>query len=185
MNNNLWKPNNYNQEHKILPIPTKANGRVDIIPEASHELRFKMQEKIALKNNATEYREALTGNWESTLLSRTFFSAENIQILQNGIRAGVHKESEGKILVPPQNVDTLKIIMRSTFLQYSENREEDIKGQIVRLNKIVLDYCIPSVYQEAVGYVKYIRDQSTLVVPMERPKNNDRDYKELEFRQFM
>ena len=75
--------------------------------------------------------------------------------------------------------------MRSTFLQYSENREEDIKGQIVRLNKLVLDYCVPSVYQEAVGYVKYIRDQSTLVVPLERPKNNDRDYKELEFRQFM
>ena len=185
MNNSLWNPNNYNNQDKILDIPTKANGRINIIPEASSDMQFKMQERIALKNNATEYREALTGNWEATLLSRTFFSAENIKIIQNGICAGVNNASDVKIFVPPQNINTLKIIMRSTFLQYSENREDDIKGQITVLNRLVLNYCVPSVYNEAIGYVKYIRDQSTLVVPLEHPKNHDRDYKEIEFKQFI
>jgi len=185
MNTNFWKPDNYNNKQTILPTSLDTNGRVNILQEPSHKIRFQMQEKIALKNKSTEYREALTGNWESNILATVFFSADNMQIIQNGIRAGVYEASSEKILVPPQNVDTLKIIMRSTYLQYAEHREDDIKGQVERLNKLVLDYCVPTVYNEAIGYMKYMRDQSTLVVPLERPKNNDRDYKEIEFKQFM
>ena len=46
MNNSLWNPNNYNNQDKILDIPTKANGRVNIIPEASSNMQFKMQELL-------------------------------------------------------------------------------------------------------------------------------------------
>jgi len=48
------------------------------------------------------------------------------------------------------------------------------------LNKIVLDYCVPTVYKEAVGYLKYCQDQSSLIVPLELPSNHDRDFKQLE-----
>ena len=90
--------------------------------------------------------------------------------------------SSNKYVVAPQNIETLKIIMRSIYLQYAEHREEDIKGQVTRLNKLVLDYAIPNVYNEVEGYVKYCRDQSTLVTPLELPRQADREYKQLEMK---
>ena len=90
--------------------------------------------------------------------------------------------SDNKYVIPNQNINNLKIIMRSTYLQHAEHRNEDVTKQVERLNKIVLDYCIPSVYNEAIGYEKYCQDQSSLVVPLENPKHHDRNYKQLELK---
>ena len=160
----------------------KYNGRINIIEMPDPNMQFKMQERIAIKNKATPYNEALTGTWESSTLSDLYFSAENIQILQNAIRAGVYKMSGNKYVVAPPNIDTLKIIMRSTYIQYAEQDLERIKEEIQRLNKIVLDYSIPATYNESVGYLKYREDQSTLVMPMDLPVKYDRAYKQLELK---
>jgi hypothetical protein len=170
---------NYNQS--ILDMG-RFNGRVNIVEPESPDAVFKMQERLAVKNKTSEYRDALSGIWEDNLLSDNYFSAGNIQILQNGIRAGVYEMSQRKFIIAPQNIDTLKIIMRSTYLQYAEHRKEDIPGQIERLNRLVLNYCIPTVYGEAVGYEKYRLDQSTLVVPLSIPQHHDRQYKQLELK---
>ena len=164
---------------------TNYNGRVNVMNDpADSMVQFRMLEKVAVKNKATEYRDAMTGFWENTTMSQLFFSAENIQIIQNGLRAGVYHMSTEKFVVPPQNLDHLKIIMRVIYLDKCRNLKEDITGQIRDLNKLVLDYCIPFVYGEAVAYVKYLRDQSTLVVPLERELSPDRDYKQLQFKPF-
>jgi hypothetical protein len=163
----------------------RYNGRINIAEPPSPDAVFKMQEKIAIKNKATEYRDALGGNLEDNVLAQVYFSAGNIQIIQNGLRAGVYKASQNKFVIAPQNIDTLKIIMRSIYLQHAEHREDDITGQVERLNKLVLDYAIPSVYSSTISYMKYCQDQSTLVVPLELPRNHDRDYKQLEQNKFM
>jgi hypothetical protein len=166
-------------------IGDKYNGRINLIEQPSTNIMFQMQEKIGIRNKATDFREALNGIWETNLLSQLFFSAENIQIIQNGLRAGVYEMSGDKYIIAPQNIDTLKIIMRSIYLQYAEHSEYDITGQIERLNKLVLDYAVPSVYGEATGYVKYCADQSTLVTPMRWPVHSDREYKQLILNPFM
>lgn len=176
-------PSTIGNNSPILNV-SKYNGRVDIIQEPSANIRFQMQEKIAVKNKATAYREALTGTWENNILSQVFFSVENIQILQNGIRAGVYQKSNGQINVPPQNIDSLKIIMRSTYMQYAEHIPNNTKQEIQRLNNIVLDYCVKSVHGEAIGYLKYCQDQSSLIVPFDRPVPTDREYKQLELKPF-
>ena len=158
-------PDNINNNQTILEAE-RYNGRVNIVEPPSPDIVFKMQEKIALKNQPTEYREALSGTWETNVLSQVFFSKENVQILQNGLRAGVYKSSGDKYIIAPQNVDTLKIIMRSIYLQYAEHYPDKITEQVERLNKLVLDYAVPTVYNETVGYLKYCQDQSTLVVPL-------------------
>jgi hypothetical protein len=163
----------------------KYNGRVNFLIPSSPTAGFEMQERIAVKNNATSYGEALEGNFENNVLGQVFFSKENIQIVQNGLRAGVYNMSSQKFTVPPQNIDNLKVIMRSYYLQYAKHYIDNITGQIETLNKLVLDYCIPSVYKEAIGYLKYSQDQSMLVVPIERPLNHDRAYKQLELKPFM
>jgi hypothetical protein len=151
------------------------NGRVDIKTPNTSKL-FQMYDKIPA-NQCTTFRSATEGLWDSTTLSQVFFSEQNIQIIQNGIRAGVYKRSNGQYTIGPQDCDSLKIIMRSVFLQYSANQPNNIREQIAELNKIVLEYCIQQVYSEAQGYMIYVNDVSTLVVPIERPvmtSNNDR-----------
>ena len=169
--------NAYN--NKILDL-ARYNGRVNLMEEPDSAIQFQIAEKVAIKNKATEYRGAIAGEWEDNTLSRVFFSAGNMQILQNAIRAGVYKMSKQQFTVLPQNPDTLKIIMRSIYMQYAEHFPTGITTQVERLNKLVLDYAIPNVYNEAVGYIKYREDISTLVVPMELPTKIDRDYKDLE-----
>ena len=93
--------------------------------------------------------------------------------------------SEGAINVPPQNVDTLKIVMRSTYLQHAEHSPNNIKEQVKELNDIVLDYAVKTVYNEAIGYLKYTQDQSSLVVPMDRPNHIDRQFKQLELKAWL
>jgi hypothetical protein len=148
-----------------------SNGRIDIInktqsPDLSN--LFAMYDKIPANQCAT-FREPTLGQWDETSLSKAYFSTENIQIIQNGIRSGVYNKSNQQYVVAPQDCDSLKIIMRSVFLQHSANQLNNISQQISELNKIVLDYCVFHVYSEAQGYMKYLHDVSTLAVPLATP----------------
>ena len=142
------------------------NGRVNIMNVPNNSV-FSLYDKIPVGN--TSYRDALSGNWTSNLLSKAYFSADNIQILQNGIKAYVYNHSSGKYIIFTQNEDTLKIIMRSMFLQHAKNQPDNITNQIEKLNNMVIGYCGPKVLGEAEGYINYKRDISTLAKPMSRP----------------
>jgi hypothetical protein len=154
---------------------TVNNGRINIKTPNTSDL-FQMYDKIPA-NQCVTFRNATEGLWNETSLSQAFFSQQNIQIIQNGIRAGVYNRSNGQYVIGPQDCDSIKIVMRSVFLQYSANKPLNIPQQIEELNKIVLNYCIQQVYSEAQGYMKYIDDASTLVVPIAHPvqaSNTDR-----------
>lgn len=145
------------------------NGRIDIMgPNITPSFQLYDQN---INNKSTPYKNAMVGNLENTVLSNVFFSAENIQIIQNAIKAGVYHKSNGQHVIGNQDEDTLKIIMRSTFLQYSNNNPNNITGQIIDLNKLVTEYAIPQIINEADAYLKYKKDVSTLAVPHARPKS--------------
>ena len=156
------------------------NGRVNIKSPNTSAL-FQMYDKIPANQCAT-FRNATEGLWNETALSQAYFSQQNIKIIQNGIRAGIYKRSNGQYLIGPQDCDSLKIVMRSVFLQYSANQPNNIPEQIAQLNKIVLEYCIQQVYSEAQGYMKYIDDVSTLVVPIAHPVQASNTDRQLEFK---
>lgn len=143
------------------------NGRVNIMEKGTSNF-FSLQDRIPVKLT-TSYRDALQGNLVDSPLSLAYFSAPNIQILQNGIRAGVYKLSKGQYKIGEQSEDQLKMIMRSIFLSYSANMPHSITQQIKALNDLVLDYCVNKVFGEAQAYKKYLYDASTLVVPIEHP----------------
>ena len=152
------------------------NGRVDIKSPNTSTL-FQMYDKIPA-NQCVTFRNPTEGLWTSDSLSNAFFSQQNIQIIQNGIRAGVYKKSNNQYIIGPQDYDSLKIIMRSVFLQHCSNKPDQIIEQIIELNKIILNYSIQQVYSEAQGYIKYISDISTLAVPIAHPimaNNSDRE----------
>ena len=145
------------------------NGRINIMGPNKDPLFGLYSEDN--NNKSTSYKNAMVGNLENTLLSNAFFSAENIQIIQNSIKAGVYHLSNGQHVIGNQDEDTLKIIMRSIFLQFSNNNPNNITQQITDLNKLVTEYCIPNINNEADAYLKYKKDVSTLAVPHARPKS--------------
>ena len=160
-----------------------SNGRVNILGP-NIDKRFSMSDRIPINGTKYSYRDAMTGNWYDTELSNAFFSGKNMQIIQNGIRAGVYNKSNQQYVVGEQNLDELQIIMRGLFLQYAKNQPTGIAQQINDLNKIVLDYAINQVWSEAEGYMKYKRDASTMWTPMTMPILSYTNDKQLELKKW-
>ena len=73
--------------------------------------------------------------------------------------------------------------MRSTFLQYSLNHPDNITQQIEVLNSRVVAHCAPKIYSEIETYIKYKKDSSTLISPLDMPTYIHKD-KSLEFKAF-
>ena len=128
-----------------------SNGRVDILQDPNvNNVLFSLYDRNPVNYKASAYTEALTGNFQDTFLSQAFFSAQNIQIIQNGIRAKIYKKTNRVIAV--QNEDIVKIIMRSVFLQFSANLNNHFTEQIQELNKKVMTICTRRVLEELMGY---------------------------------
>ena len=143
--------------------------------------QFSLFDKIPT-NECTTFHDAMTGNFQDSMLSLAFFSKENIQIIQNAIRAGVYEISNQQYLIDNQNCDNLKIVMRSVFLQNSVNLPDRITEQIQELNDLVVKYCVREIYSEAQGYINYKRDASTMYNPIDRPVQPDFNNKTLELK---
>jgi len=155
-----------------------ANGRINIMgPNIS--TKFSMMDKNPVNTN-TNYLNSLTGNFERSPLSDAYFSQNNIQIIQNGIRKGVYDRSQQQIKVGDQSQDQIVTVMRSMYLQHSKNLDTNIAQQIQELNNYVLSYCINNVYNEAVAYLKYKHDSSTMYTPMAAPMYSNKTNKTLE-----
>ncbi len=147
-----------------------SNGRVDIYKQTPPDIAqlFNLYDKIPA-HQCSSYQEPTIGIWNETPISQAFFSSQNIEILQNGIRAGVYYKSNKQYVVGLQDCDALKIIMRSVYLSHAANQSINLTNQIEALNQIVLDYSIDNVYKEAISYKKYLRDVSTIPDPIALP----------------
>lgn len=156
------------------------NGRINIKSPNTSAL-FQMYDKIPA-NQCVTYRNATEGLWDNTPLSDAYFSKDNLQIVQNGIRAGVYRRSNGQYVIGVQDYVELKKVMRSIFLQYAANQPDHIPQQIEQLNKMVIDFCVQTLYSEAQAYMKYLDDASTLVVPIAPPVQSSNTDRTLEFK---
>tara|TARA_E500000178_G_scaffold143041_1_gene142676 strand:+ start:281 stop:772 length:492 start_codon:yes stop_codon:yes gene_type:complete len=161
---------------------SNSNGRVDI-EGPNIETKFSMVDKIPVNTNVN-YLNSLTGNMERSKLSDAFFSLANIESIQHGIRKGVYDKSNQKILIDNQPKDNIVTVMRAIYLQNSKNLEIDIASQIQELNELVLDFCVKNVYSEAVAYLKYKRDASSMYTPMSAPIYSSKTNKTLQQKNF-
>jgi len=93
------------------------------------------------KNDDSGYC-ALRGIQEQSILSQTYFSKENLHLLQRVIIQNVYDISKGKYKIGKQNSQELLIIMRSIYLKYSKNLDYNIKEQIKVLNDKVIKNCV-------------------------------------------
>ena len=151
---------------------SKYNGLVNIMTDEMDLVnqRFSMQDKIPVEESS-DFREALNGTMENSMLSKVFFCKENIQIIQNGIRSNIYKCTDKKHIIDEQPIDIIKIIMRSIFFQNAKHLSTNITKQVEDLNNLVMVECTRRVKNHLDSYLKYKEDISTLAKPIDRPQS--------------
>lgn len=112
---------------------------------------------------------------DSSTLSQIFYSKENIDILNKQIVLTVFKKTKGKIRIPNQSLDDLKIVMRWVYVNYGRNLPFKIKEQISSLNKRVVCEVVPNLITASNQYLDYLRDIQKPLDPLPRPVNVSRD----------
>jgi hypothetical protein len=159
------------------------NGRVDLISKMP---KFTIpQYQITQSHNNTYTKEATTGQITRNSVSDLFFSAKNIDVLQEGIRYRIYVESKGQFTIGRQSDQELKTVMRSIYLQYGIGNLDCI-GQVRTLNSRVLEWVVPEVLNNLLQYERYKQDTSTLPMPLDRsPLATMKGSRSLEFKSFM
>lgn len=115
--------------------------------------------------------DAIKGNFNKNCLNDVFFSDDNIDALQIGMRNMVANATEGKEIIGRQSDIELKIIMKAIYLEYGKNQNDNILEQTKDLNKKVLDFAVPRILTEIRQYKEYVKDASSVHIPMERSVN--------------
>mgnify|MGYP000980412578 FL=1 len=116
-----------------------------------------------------EFKNSLKSINSENVLNRTFFSQNNIDMIQNTIVNEIVKRTGYKIA--RQSELQLQIIMRSIFLQYAKNNPCNIKQQIIDLDRKVIDYSVDRIITEISQYLEYKDTLNKLPTPLSHPTN--------------
>ena len=131
---------------------------------------FTLSDRIPI-DHTVSFRDALTKDIYSNknTLYDLFFHDSNINNLQLEIQSGVKRMSNNQYTVGKQNIDQLKMIMNSIFVENSRDQYRDSTNAIKKLNSLVLQYAIPQVFNSVESHLKYKRDITNLATPMSNP----------------
>lgn len=143
---------------------TAGPGRVDLASPPPPLTIF--QTTTTRQDNSRFAGEATGGQLARTCLSDVYFSAMNIDALQQGMRYSVWKQTNGRYTIGRQSDDELKVIMRSIYFQYARHQDNDVVGQVRELNGKVLDWSVKEVLANLRQADRFRQDVSTLPTPM-------------------
>jgi len=116
--------------------------------------------------------DLLKGIQEINHISNIFFSDTNIKAVHQAIKSNIKKTTGTSI--DNQLNNSLFIIMRSIYLQYSKNiQSNDVLAEIKYLNKLVINYSVEKITTELVAYNRYLQDINNLPIPMGNPEANN------------
>ena len=168
--NNVWTP------FSVL------NGRVNAIDNTKNSL-YITKNVIA---NSEDGTNIISRTYQQSCVSGLFFSIENIDIIQKGLKNKVYSISNGKYVIGRQSETELKIIMRSIYYQYGKNNSENVVEQVRDLNKLVLEWSVPQIITNIQQHNSYIQDISTMPMPLERAQlTTQKGTRVLEIKSFM
>ncbi len=109
-------------------------------------------------------------------LETTFFSDENISLINKQLILSVFKKSKGQIKISDQSKQSLIIVMRYVFLEHARHLPYDIAGQIRELNCQVVGEVLPKIITEATQRIAYLEEinnpRKVVPLPVNVNKNN-------------
>jgi hypothetical protein len=133
---------------------------MDIIYEQNEIKSFLFQNDDYFK----KYSKEVDMNYYS--LKETFFSKENIDIIQKKLISDVKEKSSGKYIIGYQKDEHLIQIMDDIFKTYNNNVNEDIN----ELNNKVVVFCLPYVFNQISSHIKWQIDSNSPLIPLPLPE---------------
>lgn len=105
-------------------------------------------------------------------LSDAFFADGNVQLLKQLLADGVNKQSEGayKISAQAQSTQSMLTVMTSIFMEHARHLPNDVSGQVVELNRLVLNDIVPRVMTNIKMELTHRRDRAQQPLTMDRPR---------------
>ena len=110
--------------------------------------------------------DALRGIQERGPVAAIYFSPQNIEIMGRAIQGMVYNQTGES--VGTQSQLQLLWVMRSIYLQHSENRPGDVKTQVRELNTRVLEYAVPNVISNMFLHKRFLSEVGRNPVPLSR-----------------
>lgn len=101
-------------------------------------------------------QNSVSGIQVETILSKVFFSPQNVDLLQKQIIMEVFRRTNGEYLIQKQDEKDLQVVMRSIYLQHARHTPNDVRGQIRELNNIATDDIVPNIVSAVNGYYGYL-----------------------------
>lgn len=98
-----------------------------------------------------------------------FFSDSNIQIIQNNLKKNVKKNIN--VSIGNQSCHELYIAMLYIYRTYGKNQNVNSKREIDKLNEYTTHTLLPDLISNVLQYVNYIKDISSLPVPIKHGTN--------------
>ncbi len=186
MNNLLEKDKRYRTDFFTVPhdyllqediqqnpdIPLSEDNKYSYINNTTNITGFKPTRSITETYQIYQYRCSTT----MTPFMKLFFSKQNMINIQNEMKFEIYNRSNGRFIINTQDPQELGIVMESMYHQYSAKPVEEclFKKEIARMNRIVLNYCVPNVLSAIEmqnGYLKKITDDITGVITPEYTSN--------------
>tara|TARA_Y100000389_G_scaffold40620_1_gene35196 strand:+ start:40705 stop:41229 length:525 start_codon:yes stop_codon:yes gene_type:complete len=170
--------------HFVDQIPINIiNGKVNNLNE-QNRLKYLHDHD---SSSCTFQSEGVGPTVSRNPLSDVYFSVENMNALQEGLRNMILNQSNGKHNIPRQNETELKIIMRSMYFQFARHYTHiPILDQVKHLNKLVLDYSVKDILSHIQLKEKYLQDISRFPDPLDLPQlSTQKGTKQLEFTGWM
>ena len=167
-----------------MDIPINViNGRINVSGNQDGLAYKNNNEKQNLCNYATE---AISHTTNRTPLSDIFFSQQNMDIVQLGMRNMILNKTNGAYNIGKQNETELKIIMRAMFIQHAKYRTDiPVNVQIQEINHEVLNFAVPRIISSLNMKRKYLQDIQQLPMPLEHAKSmSTKGTKTLELKEF-
>jgi hypothetical protein len=119
----------------------------------------------------TPFDDLIGRQYAPTLVSKLFFSQDNIETLQQKIHEQVWLMSNKKYNIDRQNDDQIKIIMRSYYLMFGQNNDNHVAEELESLNRRVVGYASAKIYSEVEFYQFYRKDIEDFAPPIAGPIN--------------
>ena len=119
-----------------------------------------------LIKNITKTSEFEMDNANINLLKSVFFSSENVELINKQLVLNVWKRTKGLYKIGFQDTNKIIIVMQYIYIEYCKNLPFDIKGQIKKLNCMVVNDIIPDIItnlEQKIGYLQDIEQRKPLL----------------------
>lgn len=165
-NNNLSE---YQLHSDVAPIDFNDYNKYrmqDLYTESTSRPPYNFKENC--REGDSYSHDMLNGKHADNVLADNLFSKQNLQIIQNAIRAKVYEKT--KQVISEQDETQVILTVRWAYFTYAKHLPTCISNQIKDLNERVVAYLVPLIITEIRQYNIYIQDAYTTLKPQEYPE---------------